>query len=733
MTVISRLLCVLLLAATAYPQSGVGVVTLPYSLAPGLPTGALQADVHNPVWGFPTTFSPCGASSPACAWPCATSIGDIDNDGALDFLIVMEQRLVLALGFTRDSQGTPVGLYVIFAHWDPTTKVFKAGWGHDTAAIADFDGDGKNEVACLLGPGTQPSGPTCSLGSNPTQGSYRVAILEAPAPGSNPDPNFNHLDAPVVLADWPINTAPHGNWTCGLLHGTNGSNMNVHAAHVTPNADPTDSEPRDIVISDGQNRRIAVLRYDPGTGSLLSLHDIVPDWTPFMGTGSGTHTTHAYDLDGDGFDELLNNGVIDLNGGCSWDFWSIPFFASCSNQYNHADSLHPIDHDGDGDLELVAVHDCWDFLVEGNATACVPSVIWHNTNAPALHGQALCVGEFISGADCFGKTAREILVTPKGIPGTTGITSGAQWSYMYNGDSWELAFCYPASGPAGPRDFSSRNFDWDGDRTTDEIYSRYGGTHEVWSVVPDPAWSGPTGTEPDLTGFPAPGQAGGNWPPFPYKFELKASFTDMIWSGGSSSLTCDFSGDYREELVIAGRGGVQIFSNLDPLATPAAHPSPWTDLEYRRRMQSEPVRTVNYQRLGSLERVEVVPAVVGAAPGSQVTYQAWGIYDNGAREDVTAHAVFDAGALGGFSGNVFSAGSSQGLCSVRATVHGVESDNAAVVNITADSKPVIVYAGYADSYVSGTPSEFVVEIGVADVDDNVALVQMAYQGSPVPG
>jgi hypothetical protein len=138
--------------------------------------------------------------------------------------------------------------------------------------------------------------------------------------------------------------------------------------------------------------------------------------------------------------------------------------------------------------------------------------------------------------------------------------------------------------------------------------------------------------------------------------------------------------------------------------------------------------TVDYQQLGTLEGVEVFPAVAAVDVNGQIAYQAFAVYSNGARVNVTADATFASGPHGSFNGFRFT-GSSYGMCAIQATVHGVQSTNAAVCRVTDETGPAIVYAGYGETYLTAaTPADLVIEVGVADLDGDVAQIDLSLNG-----
>ncbi|MFG0317526.1 MAG: hypothetical protein ACF8XB_09645, partial [Planctomycetota bacterium JB042] len=403
-------------AAGAHP---VPPVVTQLNFPSGLPWDALRPQSTGNPFGYDASILPG-------AWPVSLSIGDIDNDGRKDYLLVMEQRLLLAVGMNVNPQGVPTSPYLIWAWWDPNGAYFKHDWSTDGACIHDFDGDGINEVAAVVG--KDPSAP------GPLANSFRFVLLGG---ALHPDPAFGNLPRPSILASEYVDAVVPG-WT-GVMLGTQGKNPHVQAFDDDPSSDAA----REIFVHDTGSGMFMIVRYVPGSpGSFVVLQT--------QGyQGQSGHAPQPFDLDGDGYDELAMDGFKDFHPVCSFDLGSLGVFASCSTQYNHADMMQPLDRDQDGTPELLVAHDCYDFYIQASPTLCTPVVPTLNTNPIAQHGQDLCVGRFLPGPDQFGYDGRMYVATPKGCP----IWNGGSWgSYPMNGNGDRIAANKQNAGsvPTGP-------------------------------------------------------------------------------------------------------------------------------------------------------------------------------------------------------------------------------------------------------------------------------------------
>ena len=140
--------------------------------------------------------------------------------------------------------------------------------------------------------------------------------------------------------------------------------------------------------------------------------------------------------------------------------------------------------------------------------------------------------------------------------------------------------------------------------------------------------------------------------------------------------------------------------------------------------------------MAQLVQLEVHPTTEGAVPGGDpIPYQAIGHYSDGSTADLTSVATWTSGdaSVAAFSDNVL-APLGEGYASIQASVAGVTNDDAALAYVSTDSRPVIFYAGYADTYLtSSTGGDLVIEARVADPQNDVSIVVLFINGVALPG
>ncbi|MFK7962219.1 MAG: FG-GAP repeat domain-containing protein [Phycisphaerales bacterium] len=446
-----------------------GLMTGTASAQVGVPYNPCTIQVNYPNSGGFRALKSAGPNNPVglpsnSNYPVTVAIGDVDNDGYDDFVFVAEQRLVMAVR-VKDATGSLLATpEVIWAHFNPLGSIHKTTTpSADTAMIADFDNDGLNEVAAVISD------------RNGLPNSNLIAIFET---GSGPiDPVIGE-PRPKISATLPINSIA-SNWTAHSTQASGGSNYNVAASNVMGFA----STPNEVFLTGTQGGRVGILSYVSGA--------LIPMYTRDF-SGSSTHEIKAIDVNGDGHDDILTNGVIDVFNGCEWDFrTSIPYTPVSPNQsMNHADAIAVYD-DGSASPPLVIVHNDYDLLVTNGGTTCTPSLIWENdvkndgTDA-IIHGQDVIVANLVDGPDAFGFDGLEIVTIPKGAP---LYQAG---SVLMNGRSEELIISNNNNQPmpVGPRIGLFESIDWDGGPTT-EILSRSHARFSVWSATFD-------GSDPDL-------------------------------------------------------------------------------------------------------------------------------------------------------------------------------------------------------------------------------------------
>lgn len=679
------------LGGSALAQTDVHTLQYPNQL----PYTALQA--------FHPTLNPFGyPQNPTSGnWPVSLRVGDIDNDGRNDYLLCMEQRLLLALGLTLDAQGNPVSTYVIWARFARNGTINKSQWGVDRATIGDFDGDGLNEVAAVVDP---PGAGPAACGT-----SMRLQILGGTP---TPDPNFGNVPRPQVLGEVNLDTLLPGfsNFLIPACTGTGGGPGQVFVGTFNFEGD---AKARDILVAESQRGVLAIARW----------HGPLNGFTTQYAQGyqgPWTHLPYGVDVDGDGRDELLGEGVRNFAAGCYWDIASSSDFSSCyGSGSNHADMLVPWDRDNDGVDEILATHDCYDLVFEPSSDYCNLTISSLPTPLPpAPHGQDVTVMRLVDGPDSFGYDGDCYVATPKGPPIYNGGGSGNQWgSFTRNGNGDVLNLNINTVSPQvlnGPNGWGPANMDWDGFRDVDEVYTKLANRHSIWSL------------EPDL----------GPSPPYPYRWVEMGGFDDLV-AGQSANAAADVIHDYREEILAAGRFGVQV-AGIQALVYPYQHLSPFEDEAYRRR-HSGGNWSVDYRSLFELDRLRVSPLTLVTSPGTQTSFTVEGVYVNEAGEektrDLTLDAVFQISDLnvGTFSGNVLSAGS-DGLAVVNVYVGGYRQEDVPMVLVgtSGPKPPIILHAGYADTYLSQAagPQPLTVEVRVADYQNDVTGIVVNTAGQP---
>ncbi|MFK7739413.1 MAG: hypothetical protein AB8H80_03750 [Planctomycetota bacterium] len=443
----------------------------------------------------------------------STTLGDVDNDGYDDIVYQAEQRLLIAVRIKSSTGFLLTTPEVIWVHFDPAGLLYKHTWGTDRPAIADFDGDGLNEVAAVLGPDA----------SSPT-GNLRLALIEH---GAGPMHPTLGAPTPVFGSEIDLDTMVSG-WTWHTYNHHQGFNFNVQASKVIGGGLPPE-----VFVHETEGGRIGLALYWRIPGTLWS-------WYARNTTGAATHFIHSEDVNGDGHDDLLNNGVIDVWNGCEFDFNTIPYLTNRTGNHNHADSVRPYDRDGDGVKELFVVHDGYDCLISNPGLNCQSSLIWENVRKndateAVFHGQQAIIGNLVNGADSFGFNGDHIVTAPKGPP---LYFAG---SVVLNGNAQELTIANngASSSPVGPRGGLFSFMDWNGGPTK-EVLSFSHNRYSVWKLVFD-------GTDPNLPYvwgevFGHPAQSGPGT------------------IGGFSATNKDIYGGSREDIVIFGRYGMQIVS-----------------------------------------------------------------------------------------------------------------------------------------------------------------------------
>ena len=574
----------------------------------GLEMGKISISIPNE---FKVWFSHDHEVGGWSEWPLDFAIGDIEgekNNGDVDIVLYMADEVLLGARLEIDwvaNSGTLVPLWC----WKLPSTPDDPPAGHDGLAahnclIWDFDGDGRNEVA-LVGPAQYEEW------GEMTWGQAIYVVQEDPSPPPPP---------------WDFSVPPP------KILGVSEASSLAASAEIGERLGICrlrDTEYRQDILSfnhDGSTLSVWRLPDDLSSGSLERV----------FSSGYQLPYTHEYnhaDIDGDGYDEFAWDGILDfvdsvdgvatptnptnpLEGVWRWHTGMIP--------YEHMDQMMILDFDPDNpglEINSLPEHNWTD---PTGATHPGVDTLWRadgtvlrvNDDCPFDHPQGMAVGNWTKSRD-----GLESIYVPKSFNNPT-VTGGEAWmcgAYAVDAQQNELAVdggywvtkklnppandlpIQRATGPA----FRMWQIDWDGDRSEDEIFNYFWKTLYVWRMGEKGDWGDtpPPGmpTEAELqnpwteNGFTLwwdfyQGYSGGqinewgwnNGGPGRYTHYYQKLGEAYPGSGWWRPLAWDIGHDYREEIVVANPGNINIFYNLAPLEIGTDYPSPTLDREYRR-------------------------------------------------------------------------------------------------------------------------------------------------------
>ncbi len=504
--------------------------------AQGMSTPQLFVQTKTRLWGSSNAFNllrsqsannPVGIPTqcPGWFWPVSTTLGDIDNDGQEDVLFCGEQRFLLAVRL-KDPIGnllqTP---QVIWAYYDDQGWIGKHRYSTDQAVIRDFDGDGLNEVAAVIGPA-------------PGTSSNRAVVFEA---GVGPNDPVLNEPTPVIGASYALDTlvpawtfsATSGAGSCGGPSG--GVNFIATSSRVIGG-----TANDEVCIYDKSQGRIAVFVYGRPQGTLRAIYGR-------QSPGADAHNMAIIDIDQDGHDDLIGGSVVNIWNGTEFPLLSLPHVSIFCGGGNHVDASIPYDADGDGDSEIVVQHCGYDLLVDGPDANGNHALIWENSqqnngSQAIYHGQTAVVAHLLNGNDAFGFNGDHYVSTPKGQLNTNGAV-------VVNGNGNELCISLNLFGstwiPNGPQLGLLSRINFDGG-LTDEILSLNPKTtttgleqnYTVWRLKH-------TNLDPNL----------------PYEWQVVHEHKQQQPAPSITPERAevrDFFGNANEDIVLLGRNGYQV-------------------------------------------------------------------------------------------------------------------------------------------------------------------------------
>lgn len=283
--------------------------------------------------------------------PSDMSVGDLDGDGDWDLVLKWDPA-----NAKDNSQAGVTGKVYLDGLTLEGKRLWRIDLGQNIRAgahytqvlVADYDGDGKAEMACKTAPGTK-DGSGAFLGQGPAANdddakSYVTAdgyILTGPEYVSlfngqtgKEMGTVNYVPARGTVSAWGDG---YGNRVDRFL-ATNAYLGATGARGLNPS----------MVFQRGYYTRMALTAYD-WDGKTLKQRWAFDSNNPNSATaGQGNHNLSAGDVDGDGFDEIIEGAsAIDHDGKFLY-----------STKLGHGDAMHMSDLDPDNPgLEVWEVHE----------------------------------------------------------------------------------------------------------------------------------------------------------------------------------------------------------------------------------------------------------------------------------------------------------------------------------------------------------------------------------------
>jgi len=292
---------------------------------------------------------PAGGTNASGAYtysPSDIAVGDLDGDGQWELVVKWDPS-----NSKDNSQSGYTGNVILDGYEISGKKLWRidlganirAGAHYTQVLVGDYDSDGKAEVACKTAPGTKDgSGAYLSKGpaaSDADGTDYRNSsgyVLTGPEYLTV----FNGLTGKeMATANYTPARGTVSSW--GDSYGNRVDRFLATNAYL-------DGRKPSMVFQRGYYTRMAITAYD-WNGTTLSEKWTYNSATSGSGSyGQGNHNLSAGDIDGDGFDEIVEGAsAIDHDGKFLY-----------RTGYGHGDAMHMSDMDPDNaGMEVWEVHE----------------------------------------------------------------------------------------------------------------------------------------------------------------------------------------------------------------------------------------------------------------------------------------------------------------------------------------------------------------------------------------
>ena len=455
------------------------------SSAPVKPWGELtkRIPLDRPAGGSGYTYSPNDAS-----------VGDLDGDGQWDIVLKWDP----SNSQDNANSGTTANVFLDGIKLDGTHlwridlgKYIRAGAHYTQFMVADFDGNGLAEIICKTGPGTRDAtgnylskGPAASANHTAEYRNSSGYILSGPefltvfGPDGVEKTTVNYVPGRDPINGWGNNES-YGNRVDRFLAAV------AYLDGVHPSA----------VMQRGYYGRMTLAAWD-WDGTTLKQRWFFDSNTGGNGAaaGQGNHNLSVGDVDGDGFDEIIE-------GSCAIDHDGKLMYAT---GIGHGDAIHLSDllPDRPG-LEVMSPHE------EKNTG-------WPGTEVHDARTGEILWQKLVDNKDVGRGIAADISAQHRGFEAWSSVTSTA----------------YNIATDANIGSKGSQNFRiyWDGD-LQDELLDGTGNTPTSMKIE---HWNG--------SGFDRCATTDGRW----------GNYATLTNNGTKANpcLVADILGDWREELIM---------------------------------------------------------------------------------------------------------------------------------------------------------------------------------------